>query len=263
MKASILHGSLGLLMATGLLLLVGGCGHSGKVALAENGELTFTSLDGSDQTLKVAPESKITLDGQPAELEDLDEGDSVSVLVDEREGERVATNVRAQSKEKQAEREVPMERSPAEPTDDPSPHTEEPEPIPPIEAGGPIETPDHNTSKLSPGEADKAESPTDDTQIDGEAAEQGDPTDDTSGIEAVGEDAVEHTGKIASIEEGVLMLDTDATGHTFVMDENTSVTIDGQPADVADLEIGFSATVLAERKGDRMVAMAIDAVSAQ
>ena len=120
MKTKRWFGPCGIPLAMGLLLTVGGCSPGGKVIRAEHGELTFTSfVDGSEQTMQVPPDSSITLDGEPAALEDIEEGDKVSVEVDDRNGEKVATSVIAQS--------PPAEEEPSvEPSDPDYPVEDEP-----------------------------------------------------------------------------------------------------------------------------------------
>lgn len=70
-----------------------------RVVEAGNNELTITNEGGAAATYDVAPEAQITLDENPAELHELDAGDAVDVMTEEREGERVAMRVDAVSHE--------------------------------------------------------------------------------------------------------------------------------------------------------------------
>jgi hypothetical protein len=95
------------LIAIAAVVLVGavGCTKSPQdrnrvVTVGDNKLTTVNSGAGDQKTYDVAPETQITLDEEPAKLEDLDEGDAVAVMTEDREGERVAMRIVATSREK-------------------------------------------------------------------------------------------------------------------------------------------------------------------
>jgi hypothetical protein len=53
--------------------------YQGKVALAGDGRLTIVGKDGDNTEFFVVQDTKITLDGKKAKLDDLDTGDIVTV----------------------------------------------------------------------------------------------------------------------------------------------------------------------------------------
>jgi hypothetical protein len=72
--------------------------HTGKVVSAGDGKLVMTDADGTNEhTHAITDTCKITLDGQPAKLEDLKEGNAVTVTTEEQDGKDVVTAVAATS----------------------------------------------------------------------------------------------------------------------------------------------------------------------
>ncbi len=74
--------------------------HEGKVVSAGDGKLVIVDeVDGDNETFNVVADSKIMLDGKPAELEDLAAGHSVKVTSKQRKGLTVAVVIDARSSE--------------------------------------------------------------------------------------------------------------------------------------------------------------------
>lgn len=69
-------------------------------------------------------------------------------------------------------------------------------------------------------------------------------------------------GRITAMKGGDLTLvDMDGDRHTFTTSKTTIVTIDGDDADLADLQVGFSADVAAQRNGVGLTAHAVHATT--
>jgi hypothetical protein len=69
-------------------------------------------------------------------------------------------------------------------------------------------------------------------------------------------------GKLAEVDGDEFVLATqDGTLQLFATTAKTIVTVDGQEAQVADLQAGFAAEIIAQRSGDTLTATAINATS--
>jgi hypothetical protein len=66
-------------------------------------------------------------------------------------------------------------------------------------------------------------------------------------------------GKVFSVTEKSVTVGTDEDQHGFIMNQDTKITLDGNPVRWADLKFGYSATVFAMRHGDNWVAHEIAA----
>lgn len=109
------------LIATTAVIFAGaiGCTKSpqagDRVVTAGDDILTTVDEDGQEQqSYDVAPEAEIMLDEAPAKLNDLEEGDAVAVMSEDREGERVAMRILATSRER-------LDAEPTMPGTEPSP----------------------------------------------------------------------------------------------------------------------------------------------
>jgi len=68
--------------------------HQGKVVQAGNGKLTMTSMTGDNQhTHDVTADTKVTCEGEPCSLESLGAGDVITVIVDQKDGKSVVTEI--------------------------------------------------------------------------------------------------------------------------------------------------------------------------
>lgn len=73
--------------------------HSGTVLGVGKDKITIQDKNGDDEAFSVAADAKITLDGKPAKLSDIDIGDTAKVTVKKVDGKNVATAIEAKSKE--------------------------------------------------------------------------------------------------------------------------------------------------------------------
>ncbi|MGE0823996.1 MAG: hypothetical protein AB7G75_25475 [Candidatus Binatia bacterium] len=72
--------------------------HQGKVVKTSDGELVMTDMGGNNQhPMQVPAEATVTRDGKEAKLTDLQEGDTITVTTDTKEGKAVVTKVEAQA----------------------------------------------------------------------------------------------------------------------------------------------------------------------
>ena len=139
MTTTILKCALGGLALAIVLALATGCNRSYAHRIVETGEseITVSDREGLDiQTHEVAPDASITLDGEPADLEELAPGDAVNVKVESRDGMEVATEIDA-VKEEPAEDSVTPAEEPApafEPTESEPGFSEELPAEPPVDA---------------------------------------------------------------------------------------------------------------------------------
>src|SRR5262249_28337986 len=68
--------------------------HQGKGVQARTGELTMTSMTGDNQhTHDVTADTKVTCEGEPCSLESLGAGDVITVIVDQKDGKSVVTEI--------------------------------------------------------------------------------------------------------------------------------------------------------------------------
>lgn len=189
-----------------------GCGtvESGTVLEVTEDSVTVADDTSFDHmTYRVAPDASVLKDGQPADLDDLEQGDDVSVTVStDTEGNEVATVVSAESNGAAADGgdaprfEQPLEEAPAD-----------------------TGAPDEAGSNVDPSMT----------------AYQGD-------VMAVGDDMLTLT-------------DPGGTQLPFIVNDQTDITIDGEPAELEAIGAGFVAIVTARQELDELVAIEIEAAS--
>ena len=73
--------------------------HEGKVLLAKDGKITLQDKDGNSEVFTVAADAKITLDGKPAKLGDLANGNVAKVTVKTVGDKKTAIIIEAKEKE--------------------------------------------------------------------------------------------------------------------------------------------------------------------
>jgi hypothetical protein len=86
---------LGLGVSTALAMAT----YEGKVVLAGDAKLTVVETDGDNVEFVVSKETKITRDGKPAKLSDLEPGDSVRVTAEMSRTKLVASVIEARTAE--------------------------------------------------------------------------------------------------------------------------------------------------------------------
>jgi hypothetical protein len=271
--------------AASLLMLVAGCGqmHSSKVISAGDGTLTVTetSFDPMAEetitTYRVAADAEVIIDGEPATLEELQEGDAVSVVTENRDDGPVATKIEAQS--------TAQVQSPEEPAPQPeSPHPLPPQPLPeqplpeeplpeepqpetplPVEPLPEEPKPEPRPEEPIPAEPIPAE-PIPAEPIPAEPAPEVPAPEEPQPLpaeEAAPAEDNRHDGKIVSVADNqiVLMQFDTGTAETFTTADGVMVTLDGKEATMADLMPDLFATVTIERQGDTDVVTRIEATS--
>src|SRR3954464_12592864 len=73
--------------------------HEGKVSTAGQGKIAIIAKNGDNKQFDVADDAKITLNGKPAKLSDVEVGDVVTLTVKERQGKQVAVVIEARDAE--------------------------------------------------------------------------------------------------------------------------------------------------------------------
>jgi hypothetical protein len=73
--------------------------HSGKVLLAKDGKISIQDKDGNSEVFAVAGDAKITLDGKPAKLEEIANGNVANVTVKTVGDKKTAIVIEAKAKE--------------------------------------------------------------------------------------------------------------------------------------------------------------------
>lgn len=226
------------LLAIVWLTTLSGCSQSNAGKILATGEDTLTVSQGTDQAPeehKVAPDAKVTLDGQPAQLDDLKPGDSVRVTT-EKEGEQeVAVAIVAQ-------RETGEQTAPAQPSAEQPMMPGFAAPISPLEEGT---APPANEESPAPSEREPSgieESEKNDppkAEASGpQATEAGQPASPDT------EDRADTllTGEIASLDGDRLRIrvTADPAGMAeevaIILNDDTKVGIGGEPATLDDLE---------------------------
>ena len=69
--------------------------HEGKVSSAGQGQIAIIAKNGDNKSFGVAEDAKITLNGKPAKLNDIEVGDVVTLTIKERGGKQVAVVIDA------------------------------------------------------------------------------------------------------------------------------------------------------------------------
>jgi hypothetical protein len=72
--------------------------HKGKVVSVGDGKIAIVDQDDEQEEFAVAKDAKITHDGKPATLDDLDNGDTVKITTKKVDGKEVAIEIEAKSK---------------------------------------------------------------------------------------------------------------------------------------------------------------------
>ena len=72
---------------------------AGKVVVASSGKLTIVEKDGDNENFIISAETKITLNGKPARLEQIKSGDSVQITATGTADKMTASLVEARSAE--------------------------------------------------------------------------------------------------------------------------------------------------------------------
>jgi len=85
--------------------------HQGEVVSTAKGKLVMTDDAGTKHTHNIGPNVTITLNGEDADLDELQKGQHVEVTSEERNGKKIVTAVEARSKEGQAQEEPTREES--------------------------------------------------------------------------------------------------------------------------------------------------------
>lgn len=97
----LVHPLLTVLSVAALTVSLAGCGtrvEAGRVVQAEGDRLTMTDKHTEDQkTFELAADTEITVNGQPATIDQIQPGDSVTVKTQEQDGRRLAVKVEANS----------------------------------------------------------------------------------------------------------------------------------------------------------------------
>lgn len=242
------------LPATVLLLAVAlmtGCNRSYGYRIVSTGEdqLTVREERGVVQkTHEVAPDAKITLDGQPAELKQLDPGDKVNLKVEKRGDKEVATEIEAQAEETAARERresqpdgvdmpVPEEETVTAPSDEPA----QGQPGAP-DTGPQLVQPENQPSVPAPEEfnEDPNEDPEDAAQESFEGA----------------------ISDISVVDNQFVVTGDDGNEHIFTIGDDTAFTVDGEEAAFGDLQVDHNVKITAERRGEVLVAMSVEATSA-
>jgi len=77
--------------------------HQGQVVSTAQGKLVMTDDAGKKHTHNIGPNVTITLDGEDADLDELQKGQEIEVTTEERNGKKIVTAVEAKSKEGQSQ----------------------------------------------------------------------------------------------------------------------------------------------------------------
>lgn len=234
MNTRILCGWLAAL-ATVSVLVLSGCGRVGTVVSADNRQLTYSLADGSQETVLVASDADVTLDGEPAQLNQFQAGDSVRVITEQRDGgKHVATLIQAQSNggddvsQPATEREIDSFNQPVEPPASPKP---------PLTDEGRDHAAPLENARVPEAEANRP------------------------GTRGEAEAVISIEGEITAVDEGRLMVDQGGTVHSLTAAGDATVMLDGKDAQLDDLEPGFMVKVQARIVGENMTADVVDATS--
>lgn len=242
MKMTLLRTAFPAVILLSVVALMTGCNQSygHRVVSAGENELTISDNEGVDQkTHEVAPDAKITLDGQLAKLDQLDAGDPVTVKTEERDGKEVATEIKAKTKQSiEAEK-----TAPALPDEQPIRSREDmPRPSPAV-------TPQADVAP--PTTLPKADAPP--NNPDGGTP----PLEDADDLRA--EEKVNGTlSSIGTVDNEFVIADDNGEEHTFTVNDDTKYMRDGKEATFGDLKVGHFVKVTAKRDGDSLVATLVD-----
>jgi hypothetical protein len=274
------------ILAVASLTLLSGCNQSYAERVVSVGVDELTIADGSrglPKTHEVAPDAEIVLDGEPAELKDIQPGDAVRLTTELQGDQKVA--VRIDAKRSQTEDAVddsgiggaplmPPALSPLPgEIQEPLKSREDPSALPgPTEKQtGPESDEPARSDKDEPGDAEdpnvtppnleKSDEPVRSNEDEPGAAED---EKATAPNPEAGAETLFH-GEVRSVQPDLLRIRADAdltqlaTEMTFAIAEDAEIFVAGKPAGPENLVEGMTVTVLATKNGDRVVAVRIDA----
>ncbi|MBI1315195.1 hypothetical protein GC176_28220 [bacterium] len=258
------------------------------VVRASDGHLTVRSQgDASEQTRDVAADAAITIDGQPATLEDLHQGDTVRLKTEQRQGAEVVTQIKAHSQTHQT--------APANSTARPQPDMNkadagkmtESQPDDTRAGSGPVqpapqkpqmqpEAPATDSSATGGKLQNQNKPDTDGERPEGQtsaaisaptsAPNAGVPALDPYSLQPATETQARtaalaeetHSGTVDRIEgKQFILKDGDGKEFTFAVEKDTAFTIGGAKAVFADLKKGVSVTVTARKDGEALIATTV------
>jgi hypothetical protein len=285
------------LLVIALVTIISGCSQSyaGRLVSADEGKITVAEgPKGEAETHKVAPDAKVILNGKPAEPKDLQPGDAVKVTTELKSTGRVAVAIDAkrpaegaaspgaklpkrpdlkgerpkepskESRPGEAERPV-LPNLPAAPSKEPSEQSPAGKANPPEEKMIPSEQ--NGPKALPPGKDSAKEGGSRKPARSGDA-QRAPGAKERSALpaEALPTESL-FTGKITFVGPDILRL----RGHsgpeglpeemTFTVTAQTKIQLLGERASIGELKSGMEATVVAERKGDQVIAKRVDVKS--
>lgn len=233
------------LLSVTALALFAGCGRSygyiSKVVHAGDGELTVRDeQQQTQQTHEVASDAQITLDGQPAALDELETGDTVELKVEPRGGKEVATDIKAKSKET-----VDSARSPLGPAPD-----------------APRVPDRQSTQPLSESPSSPAFEPTPEDGMQNPPKAPLPQTENDKQMLPLGVEEEAFHGKIASLGDKQFVVEEESgEKKTFAVNDDTKYTVEGREASFTDLKVGQMVDVTAQDSDEMLVAKTADATS--
>jgi hypothetical protein len=250
------------LLAFAGLTLFSGCGQwafADKVISVGERELTVAKgPTETAETLQVAPDVEVVLDGEPAALQDLQPGDFVQ-LTKESQGEQEIV-VKIDASRPPGDQPVSEPSDPEESIEPSEGLTEEPaldEPAVPLEG-------DQEPTAKENEEAAEDEEEAADLDAADEEGHAAQPAEDAPAEEAPAEEIL-FTGAITYLDgdlirvHGEVESDVLAEAMVFKLTDDTEITIAGEPGSKGDLTVGTIVTVTAERSGEEdVVAKRID-----
>lgn len=233
--------------------LISGCSRSfasaDRVVRAEEGTLTVAEENGLNQeTHEVAPDAEVTLDGQPAALEELDRGDAVRLKTEKQEdGTEVVKKIEAKSKE-ELEADTPATDSLID---------QSLAPLGPL-TNQPVGETSERRSDLNESAPQEPLSEPDEPIESEDAAPQAAPD---AGMDMI-VDEKSISGTISSLGDNQFEVkDQSDSEHTITVNGDTKYTLDGNEATFDDLLVNHSVHVAAEKDGDNYIAEMVDATS--
>lgn len=264
--------------------MLSGCSQSeaARIVGVDDQSVTVETAAEGPKTHEVAPDAKITLDGEPAELKDLRPGDKVKVITNQEGSLEAPREIAVMLDAKRTEGgPAASETEPPAPADEAVP--------PPQESDGN----EPNSAEENPPRSDEADpaAPADERSLppqesgwneppateneesrsgDGAAASSRDDAraDSPRGLSVVPRDEtpvhVLHEGEISFVGKDLVRLryrDVPAPladEVMFFVTEETEILINGEAADIEDLQQGMTVAITAEQNGDLFVANQIE-----
>lgn len=263
MRFPLFLAALAVFLAAALLPLLSGCSQSYADRVVSVGQNELTVIDAwndLNKTHEVAPDAEVVIDGEPANLQDIQPGDAVRVTTELQDGQEVAVKIDADRAEAEDAAEgsggIDVPLSP--PGLSPLPGDFQEQPMLPQDPAA------------SPGEQDKPAEPKKDepAKLDaGKPAEEPEPSRNEPTTAARPEEGAESIfrGEIDNSRPNLLRILAEAdkglpaTEMTFTVTEETEILLAGKPASAEDLSEGMVVTVIATKQGDQVVARRIEA----